>query len=277
MNLQGMIEIVELTNVGRVRDHNEDYIITDVSRGVAILADGMGGMNAGAVASAMSAHVILEELVEFVDGASTLQTEGADGGNDEGLELQVLKSTIEKANSSVFHVSQTQPQCRGMGTTIVTALFFEEKVVVGHIGDSRMYLYRQNELKQITKDHSFVQDLIDKGLYTVEEARASSQKNVVTRAVGIAPSVEVEINEFSTEQDDLYLMCSDGLSDLVTDADIEKVIVLFGKDIKGMANQLVELANASGGKDNISIVLIKVLKNYRQKDGLIKRVLNWFE
>jgi serine/threonine protein phosphatase PrpC len=178
MSLKRKLHIAKRTDVGRVRDHNEDFIFTDSTRGIAVLADGMGGMNAGEVASSMSVHVVVDELVGFVDGASTLQSADIEEDEQPSSEIGFMQATVEKANSAVFHVSQTQPQCRGMGTTIVASLFYDNKITVGHIGDSRMYRFRDHELTQITKDHSFVQELIDKGLYTKEEARTSSQKNV---------------------------------------------------------------------------------------------------
>lgn len=277
MNLNRSLEIVELTDVGRVRDHNEDFTESDTRRGIVVLADGMGGLNAGEVASSMSVSVIMEELRGFVDGVSTLQLDDVTSGGPLGLESKVVQTTVEKANSAVFHVSQTQPQCRGMGTTIVMSLFYNNRLTVAHIGDSRMYCLRDRHLKQITKDHSFVQELVDQGLYTAEEARNSSQKNVVTRALGVAPTVEVELNEYDTVVGDVYLLCSDGLTDLVINENIERIMLACAPDLEEMAKQLVDIANSSGGKDNISVILIKILKPYPARTSLINRILNWFE
>lgn len=132
----------------------------------------------------------------------------------------MVRRAVEKANDSVFHVSQTQPQCQGMGTTIVAAYYHDNKVAIAHVSDSRVYRLRAGRMEQITKDHSFVQELVDKGLFTKEEARTSSKKNAVTRAMGVVPYVEVEVHEHSVEVGDIYLMCSDGLHDLVPDVDI---------------------------------------------------------
>lgn len=304
MNLKGKLKIVERTDVGMVRDHNEDYISSDVRLGIAVLADGMGGLNAGEVASSMSVHVLMDELSKFVKGestagastagastagASTSETEERPKGenieesprerNDSvlGSQSRVVKAAVEQANNAVFHVSQIQPQCQGMGTTIVALLFSDNKVSVAHIGDSRTYRFRDAELSQITKDHSFVQELMDKGLYTKDEARLSSQKNVVTRALGIAPTVEVEIHEHAVNKGDLYLICSDGLTDLVTDENIETSVRQFGKDLEGLAEHLVKLANASGGRDNISIILVKILKPFSAGSSLFGRIVDWFE
>lgn len=275
MNLRGKIEVICQTDVGRVRDHNEDYVSSDDRLGLAVLADGMGGLNAGEVASSMTVHLLMDELRAYVDGESDIEHELV--GNGLPLRAQVVHRAIEKANSSVFHVSQTQPHCEGMGTTIIAAMFYDNKVAIGHIGDSRVYRFRDNKLKQVTKDHSFVQELIDKGLYTKDEARASSKKNVVTRALGVAPQVEPEVHEHKVKQGDVYLMCSDGLTDLVGDSDIEKSFQQLGANLSVTAGHLVEVANASGGKDNISVVLIRINKTFPEKAGLFKRVVDWFE
>lgn len=296
MNLQGKLRIVERTDVGLVRDHNEDFIRADAKLGIAVLADGMGGLNAGEVASSMSVHVLMDELSKFVKGESTpgestlgQSTSGVEETIEQttqqgqiqeaelGLGSRVVKAVIEQANSAVFHVSQTQPQCRGMGTTIVALLFFDDQVSVAHIGDSRTYLFRDGQLSQVTRDHSFVQELIDKGLYSKDEARLSSQKNVVTRALGIAPTVQVETHQYLVEQGDLYLVCSDGLTDLVTDENIESSVRRFGNDLDGLADHLVDLANASGGRDNISIILVKILKPFHASGSLLEKILGWFE
>jgi serine/threonine protein phosphatase PrpC len=276
MNLRGKVEIVCQTDVGQVRDHNEDYVSSDDRIGLAVLADGMGGLNAGEVASSMSVHLLMDELRAYAEGESTLEQELAEG-DDRPNQPQIVERAIEKANSSVFHVSQTQPHCEGMGTTIVVSMFYDNKVTIGHIGDSRVYRFRDNKLEQVTKDHSFVQELIDKGLYTKDEARASSKKNVVTRALGVAPKVVPEVHEYKVKQGDVFLMCSDGLTDLVADSDIEKTFRELGSNLSVTAGHLVEVANASGGKDNISVVLIRINKAFPEKAGLLKRVVDWFE
>lgn len=275
MNLRGKIEIVAQTDVGQVRDHNEDFVSSDDQLGLAILADGMGGLNAGEVASSMSVHLLMDELREYIQGNTEIEHELHDNGLP--LKARVLERAIEKANSSVFHVSQTQPECEGMGTTIIASMFYDNKVSIGHIGDSRVYRFRDNKLEQVTKDHSFVQELIDKGLYTEAEARASAKKNVVTRALGVSPQVEPEVHEHKVKIGDVLLLCSDGLTDLVPDADIEKTFVSLSKNLAATANQLVELANASGGRDNISVILIRIKKPYPEKQGLLDKVVNWFE
>ena len=275
MNLRGKVEVVAQTDVGQVRDHNEDCISCAPHLGIAVLADGMGGLNAGEVASAMSVNLLMEDLVAYREGRSDME-ESLEEDDDLLLDARVMKHAIEKTNGTVFHVSQTQPQCRGMGTTVVVSLFYDNKLCVGHIGDSRMYRFRDNGLEQITRDHSFVQELIDKGLYTKEEARASNRKNVVTRALGVGPAVEAEVTVHKAKPGDVYLMCSDGLSDLVPDAEIESCLREKRRNLGEAASHLVDMANANGGKDNISVVLVRVIKPFPADRGIIKRIANWF-
>lgn len=278
MNLKDKVEFAAQTDVGQVRDHNEDYIACSEQHGVAVLADGMGGLNAGEVASSISVKLLMDDLVAYREGRSDFEpvlTELSDSGL--ALDGRVVKYAIEKANGNVFHVSQTQPQCEGMGTTIIASLFYDNKLAVGHIGDSRMYRFRNGRLKQITKDHSFVQELIDKGLFTREEARVSSRKNVVTRALGVGPVVEAEVHEFRVWPGDIYLMCSDGLSDLVPDRDIEAALQSQRGNLGGGASRLIDMANANGGNDNISVVLIRAMKPFPADGGIFNRITNWFD
>ena len=237
----------------------------------------MGGLNAGEVASSMSVNLLIDDLVKWRDGDREVEHELPEETADMPLTSRVVKHLIEKTNSAVFHVSQTQPQCRGMGTTIIVAVFHDNKVTIGHIGDSRVYRFRDGKLSQVTKDHSFVQELIDKGVYTKEEARESNRKNVVTRALGVSPTVEAEVHEHKARSGDVFLMCSDGLTDLVADEDIETTFRELGNNLSEVAGHLVNVANASGGKDNISIVLTRVVKAYPDEGGLIGRIVNWFE
>ncbi len=279
VNLKGKLEIVGLTDEGQIREHNEDFISDNPTLGIAILADGMGGLNAGEVASSMSVHLLMEALVAYRLGDSLLPAELGHSESDLSMETRVVRSAVEQANDAVFHASQTQPQCKGMGTTLVASLFYDNKVSVAHIGDSRVYRFRGGSLEQVTKDHSFVQELIDKGLYTKEEARVSNKKNVVTRALGVAPVVDVECHEYETQVGDIYLMCSDGLHDMVPDRDIERAFIELGSGLKELATYLVDLANANGGKDNVSVILTRINKPYDDETGggLIKRLVNWFD
>jgi serine/threonine protein phosphatase PrpC len=281
MNLHGKLEIVGQTDVGQVRDHNEDFVRFDGHAGVAVLADGMGGMNAGEVASSMTVLLLMDLLVAFNRGDESLVVELEEAELEEAeaqpLPVRIVKHAIEKANRSVFHVSKTQPQCAGMGTTVIASLFYDNKMVVGHLGDSRVYRLRDQHLEQVTQDHSLVQELLDKGLVTAAEARVSSKKNVVTRALGVARKVEVELHEHDTLPGDVYLLCSDGLTDLVTDENIEASLLELGSNLNVAAGHLINLANASGGKDNISVILVRVKKPYPNKVGVLEKIISWFE
>lgn len=276
MNFRGKLQFVARTDVGQVRDHNEDFITENESQGFALLADGMGGLNAGEVASSMAVQLMVDELKDYRAGSSVIAAEVNSGSSALAKEAQVIRNAVEKVNSSVFHVSQTQPDCQGMGTTIVVAYYYDNKISVAHLGDSRMYRFRAGRLEQITRDHSFVQEQIDKGLFTREEARDSEKKNVVTRALGVAEFVDVEVHIHEVEAGDLYLMSSDGLHDLVTDTDIENSMVELSPNLNELAAHLVNLANLAGGKDNISVILTRVVKPYPFKSSFIDRVAKWF-
>ena len=259
MNLSGVLEIVRLTDVGLQRDHNEDAIASDDSMGFVVLADGMGGYKAGEVASEMAVLSITAELME---GLANQQPGKVDSALGKQAEAQLIFDAVKSANEVIYSVSQSQPQCAGMGTTLVVGVFTNNKLLVGHIGDSRMYRLRDQVLSQITEDHSLLQEQIRLGLITPEQAKYSANKNLVTRALGIDPEVELELNEYDVAVGDIYLVCSDGLSDLVDDEVIESALNKLMSDINVAAQALVQLANENGGKDNISVILIKVKESF---------------
>ena len=261
MDLSGVLEIVRLTDVGRQREHNEDAIASNDAIGFVVLADGMGGYKAGEVASEMAVLSISAELMETVANHRPGKADLALGGKQS--EAQLILNAVKSTNEVIYSVSQSQPQCAGMGTTLVVGLFTNNKLLVGHIGDSRMYRLRGAELNQITEDHSLLQEQIKSGLITAEQAKYSTNKNLVTRALGVDPEVELEINEHDVEVGDIYLLCSDGLSDLVDDELIQSVLNEFITDLNKAAQTLVQLANDNGGKDNISVILVKVNKSFQ--------------
>lgn len=274
MSLRGKIEIVGLTDRGLVREHNEDHIGSDLDVGFAVLADGMGGLNAGEVASAMAVEMISTELAEVVPNLDVMDVDGAGGYSVESV---AVNQAVRKANETIFQVAQNQPQCAGMGTTLVMMLFYDNHVTVAHVGDSRVYRLRRGQFEQITVDHSLIQELVDRGFYTREEARYSANKNIVTRAIGIAPNVDVEVQEQGARLGDVFLLCSDGLNDMVTDEDIHRIIELYDDDLEAAAQALVDTANANGGRDNISVILAKVVRPFPHRTGLMDRVLRWFD
>src|SRR5450830_821460 len=260
MNMTEFLEIVRLTDVGQRRDHNEDTIASDIELGLVVLADGMGGYKAGEVASEIATLTIVAELKE------SMQT----------LEPGLVDA-VSKSNESIFSVSESQPQCAGMGTTLVVGLFTNNKLIAGHIGDSRMYRFRQGELVQITQDHSLLQEQLNSGLITPEQAKFSNNKNLVTRALGIDPEVELELHEHDVLPDDIYLLCSDGLSDLVPDEEISETLGTLSANLELAANQLIQMANDNGGKDNISVILVKVLKPFPVERTWYNNFFNWLK
>jgi protein phosphatase len=192
-------------------------------------------------------------------------------------ESHLVADAVAKANDSIYNVSQTQPQCAGMGTTLVVGLFTNNKLLVGHIGDSRMYRLRGEEFTQMTEDHSLLQEQINSGLITPEQAKFSSNKNLVTRALGIDPTVELELHEHDVEVNDLYLLCSDGLSDLVEDEDIRLTLTTLSANLELAASQLIQMANDNGGKDNISVILAKVIKPFAAERSWYDNFFNWLK
>ena len=251
------------TDPGRARDNNEDAVAIDDSCRVAVLADGMGGYNAGEIASGMATAFIKSEMARWL----------AESGKHAKVKeiRRALEICVDNANRSIFNASGSNPQYSGMGTTLVVGVFHGSTLILGHIGDSRCYRLRAGALSQITKDHSLLQEQIDAGLITPEQAAGSSIKNLVTRALGVEDAVMLEINEHEVESGDCYLMCSDGLSDMVDDAEIASI--LGGPvPMDQKADILIAVANEHGGRDNISVLLAQA-DAATEKRGLISRLL----
>ena len=275
MNVDGKLEVTGLSDVGRKRSHNEDSIGSDTGIGLAVLADGMGGYRAGEVASAMAVNAIMEEIR---NGLKVLKKHGeVDDESGFARESLLVKEAITRANETIHKAAISQPQCQGMGTTVVTAMFYDDRMTIAHVGDSRLYRLRENVLEQITVDHSLLQELIDKGFYTPEEAKHSLNKNLVTRAMGIEGTVVPDVQEEAAVPGDIYLLCSDGLTDMVEDEQIRQTMEKHAGDLDRAADELVLVANENGGKDNVSVVLVKVLKPFpSSKRGWYSRFFDWF-
>ncbi|HEY9531938.1 MAG TPA: Stp1/IreP family PP2C-type Ser/Thr phosphatase [Burkholderiales bacterium] len=274
MDLTQILEIASCTDPGMVRSHNEDSIAADPANGLVVLADGMGGYNAGEVASGMATTVIVTEMQQILANAAPHQI---DPRTNQEIARRMLREQILKANTSIYQAAQTQPQYAGMGTTLVVALFYDNRVLVAHLGDSRLYLQRGTELKQLTRDHSLLQEQIDSGLISAEQAKHAQHKNLVTRALGIDPSVEPEIHEYPARRGDLYLLCSDGLCDMVDDEDITMTLQALGANLSLAAQQLVQMANDNGGRDNVSVILVRVLREYPGARGVMAKVFAWLK
>ena len=274
MHLKGKLSCVGVSDAGRVREHNEDTIGTDADIGLVVLADGMGGYKAGEVASGITVRTVMSLLKEAVEREDLTQRDPESGLSRPGI---LLRDAIHRANKVIYQTARTQANCEGMGTTVVAGLFFDDKLTIAHVGDSRLYRLRGTEFRQVTQDHSLLQELVSRGFYTPEEAQRAAAKNYVTRALGVEPTVEVDVTEIPVDKDDVFLLCSDGLSDMVDDDDIQLTISTFGANLRTLARQLVLLGNDNGGRDNISIVLVKVLDAFPARNGVIDRLLRVFD
>ena len=274
MDLSSKLEIVNISDVGLRRPHNEDSTMTDINCGLAILADGMGGYKAGEVASALAVTEIYHHINEQLKKLKTNQVDPGSGLHQQSL---LIKNTIVEANSRIFNTAKVEEECQGMGTTIIVTLFFDNKMAVAHVGDSRVYLLRNNNLTQVTRDHSLIQEMIDRGLYTPEEAHEKTPKNLVTRAMGIDPKVEVDVKEENVNPGDIYLLCSDGLNDMVADEEIHLTLSKYSANLVQAAEKLVESAKKNGGKDNISVILVRVREDFSSPRNFLEKMINQFK
>ena len=240
------IELHAAVDPGRARSNNEDSVATDDGVYLAVLADGMGGYNAGEVASNMATSFINTELGRWLREAST---QASDAEVRRAMDI-----CVDNANRAIFNAANSNPQYAGMGTTLVVAVFRDNRVLLGHVGDSRCYRLREGRLQQITRDHSLLQEQIDAGLITPEQAAFSANKNLVTRAVGVEDTVLLETHQHDVQSGDVFLMCSDGLSDMLDDEGISQVLQAHDS-LESSSRALIDAANDAGGKDNISVIL----------------------
>ena len=252
------LEFVALSDMGRLRNNNEDSVLAVPEHGLAVLADGMGGHNAGEIASRMAVTLIAQKLGEWLP-------------DNRGASMRDLRRAmsvgVDAANRSIFEAANTNADYHGMGTTLVLAVVHQGEMVLGHAGDSRAYLWRGGELKQLTRDHSLLQEQIDSGLLTLAEAAMSGNGNLVTRALGVEDIVLLDVQHRPIEDGDLYLLCSDGLTDMLDDEEIaEELAANAVLPTEMRAQRLIDLANGHGGRDNISVALIHASE--KNDDGL---------
>ncbi len=251
------------TDPGRIRSNNEDSVAFDESVCLGVLADGMGGYNAGEVASNMATAFIKSEMTRWLAEA---------GNHAKPREVRrAMEICVDNANRSIFNAASSNSQYSGMGTTLVLGVFQDGRFMLGHIGDSRCYRLRKGELVQITKDHSLLQEQIDAGMLTPEQAATSVNRNLVTRALGVEDAALLELNDYPVEAGDVYLMCSDGLTDMVADGDMARILEA-GVSLEQKAARLIDAANENGGRDNITVLLVQV-GALPEKRGLISRWL----
>ncbi len=265
------LETASLSHPGMVRSHNEDTVFVDAGAGIAVLADGMGGYNAGEVASGIAVNVITNGMVpELTSGRELSKVDVTTGLTHAAL---LLQQQIAAANKGIYEAAQQRPECAGMGTTIVAAVFCGNRVSIGHIGDSRCYRLRGEKFEQLTHDHSLLQEQIDSGVLTAEQAKYSLNKNLVTRALGIEAIVPADIVEYRVEPNDVYLLNSDGLTDMVDPEVVHTVVDDKRADLALAAAELIDLANQNGGRDNVSVVLIRVPADFLPQSGWVQRWL----
>jgi protein phosphatase len=272
-SLKGKLTFVGQTDTGRVREHNEDTIATDTDVGLLVLADGMGGYNAGEVASGIAVKTITNLVREGLAREDLGSIDRSTGLTRPSI---VLRDAITRANKIIYQTARSQAECEGMGTTVVAALFYDNRISIAHVGDSRLYRQRGSQIAQVTMDHSLLQELVDRGFYSPEEAQRAANKNYVTRALGVEPQVEVEVQEHPVDKGDVYILCSDGLSDMVEDEDIRLTISTFGANLDTVAKQLIQLANENGGRDNVSVVLAQAVEAFPASRGVMDKLLGWF-
>ncbi len=241
---------------GRVRKNNEDAFWADPGLGFFAVADGMGGHAAGEVASRLALETLRQSIAE------SKQKRQTEGSPDQTALLSppstLLVNGIRLANQAVFQSSQEKEEYRGMGTTIVALYFFDSSSVVAHVGDSRLYRIRGGKIAQLTEDHSLVWEQYRQGLISKEALSGSSLKNIVTRALGMNPTVDVDVQETDLKRGDLLILCSDGLSDLVRDEELMETVLGASGDLHRACRELTQLANQRGGKDNITVLLIQI-------------------
>lgn len=273
MSLRSKFACVELSDTGRVREHNEDKLGTNLDTALFVLADGMGGYNAGEVASGIAVRTVMQ-LVSA--GCEREERHTVDPATGLMRQTVILRDAVSRANKVIHQTAQTQAQCEGMGTTIVACLFYDNRISIAHVGDSRLYRFRASRLEQLTTDHSLLQELVDRGFYSQEEAARSANRNYVTRALGVETGVQVDLQEHTVEPGDLYLLCSDGLPDMVEHEDIHLTISTFGANLQTAGRQLVQLSNDHGGKDNVSVILTQVIEPFPAARGVFRRLRRMF-
>jgi protein phosphatase len=259
------IEAVGLTDVGSVRQYNEDRIAIDTKSGVVALADGMGGHRAGEVASQMAADIVLAGLRAHLAGPGAAGRQHAP--------LLAAEQSIKQANRAIFEAAQADAARRGMGTTLALAAFCGDSVVLGHIGDSRIYRLRDGRLQLLTRDDSLLRDQVEIGMITAAEALSSHNRSLVTHALGAVENVEPHMREDEALPDDLFLLCSDGLNDLVGDDDIELIVSSLACNLDLAARILVQTAKDNGGYDNVSVILARRTTGNGHRDWL-RRLLS---
>ncbi len=240
------IEMAGATDVGRVRSRNEDFLQVLPAEGMAILADGMGGHRAGDVASRMAVEILGEELAQ------------REGAPDEMPDKDALSAALKTANDAIRTVSRNEPDCFGMGATVVVAVFRGARFTAAHMGDSRLYRYADSAIDQLTEDHTLAQQYVRRGLMSRQEAKTSAGRNMLVKGLGIEKRVAPDIVSGALNPGDVFLLCSDGLSDVVPETELAAALSkAAAAPLQSVADRLVKLANDHGGPDNISVIVVR--------------------
>lgn len=248
-----ILEANGLSHVGKVRAHNEDSVQIDGDTGCYVLSDGMGGYNAGEVASAIAVDVIVKKLANFKQNLLT---------NNDPDPVATLAEAIEESNRKIIETGALRPECLGMGATVVAVMLLDTQLWYSHVGDSRLYRYRNGQLVQLTKDHSVGQELSDSGVMTKEEARHYQGRGILTRALGVEPDVRPDVGCSLLMPGDIYLICSDGLSDMVGDQRINEIVnKRRNTSCNTIALGLQQEALEAGGTDNVSSIVIRCVSS----------------
>lgn len=258
------------TDVGKVRKNNEDNFSIDEGLGLFVVADGMGGHASGEIASEMAVHIITENYQRAIKGKNKTFV----GPYDDALSATSnrLLSSTRIANMAIFEAAQKDDKYHKMGTTLVALLLQEQTAILAHVGDSRIYRIRDGSIEQLTQDHSLVNQQMKLGLITEDEARSSKAKNIITRAIGLRRTVAIDVGEQMIQEDDRFVLCSDGLTDLVKDDEILDIVLNNTGELSEACDRLIEQANQRGGHDNITVILVHV-KNVRLPGGRLSRWL----
>jgi protein phosphatase len=262
------IEVAAVTDVGNVRQYNEDSIAVDAENGILALADGMGGHRAGEVASRMATDVLVADLAAATAG---MRPDTGPRGT-----IFALESSINRANEAIFAAGRADAKYGGMGTTLALAVFRDDRVTWAHVGDSRIYRVRGARMRLLTRDDSLLRDQVELGVISAEEASQSHNRSLVTRALGIGEKVVPHVADDAAVPGDIYVLCSDGLNDLVEDTDIELIVGALQANLPLAARQLVQAAKDNGGFDNVSVILARVRKpEVAERRGWFARFVAW--
>jgi len=241
------LEMAGATHVGQLRSRNEDFLRVLPAQGLAILADGMGGHRAGNVASQIAVEILADELTANRGSAGELP-------NEDDLVL-----ALKAANESIRSVAKNEPECFGMGATAVVAAFTDARYIAAHLGDSRLYRYHDNQLEQLTEDHTLAQQYVRQGLMSQREAKVSAGRNMLVKGLGIEKRVAPDIVNGTLTAGELFLLCTDGLSDVVPESNILDTLKTAAQaSLQSVVDELIRLANEHGGPDNISVILVRI-------------------